>query len=113
MLMAEYLGGATWLRQVAAPLRFAVITAFCRVGKLRKSPQQRAISLHTFRWRVEVPVELKRSAKAADPATSGRRNDSKEEGRNCSLPYPPGSLSGEGSGVGRQQFCAFAGGNIL
>ena len=47
------------------------------------------------------------------PATPGHGSDSKSAGRNCSLPYPPGSLSGEGSGVGRQQFCAFIGENFL
>src|SRR6516165_293793 len=47
------------------------------------------------------------------PATPGHGSESKSAGRNCSLPYPPGSLSGEGSGVGRQQFCAFIGENFL
>jgi hypothetical protein len=36
-------------------------------------------------------------------ATIRTESSSKKTGRNCSLPYPPGSLSGEGPGVGRQQ----------
>ena len=42
-----------------------------------------------------------KSSKRDCPATSQALLSSKKTGRNCSLPYPSGSLSGEGPGVGR------------
>src|SRR5437660_10756853 len=35
------------------------------------------------------------------------------QAENCSLPYPPGSLSGEGPGVGRQQIGCFSAPDFL